>query len=636
MSYRLNKTNGDLVVELADGQIDNVSTDITLVGRNYRGFGELFNENFIKMLENFASTNSPDNPLLGQLWYDTNQQRLKIYNGTGFRTAGSPLVSPDRPVMVEGDLWINTQERKLYFYDGNTNDELTLVGPEYTRAQGKTGFETESVVDTNSIERTVLKLFIAGNLVGVLTDSEFSLEGSQKVRDYPDTTDQLPTLQIFQQGFNLVNQEFQYRGTASAALSLENAQGDRFSPDQFLAANQSTSTTGTITVNNPNGLTVSSAGINYASLKVIGTTTALELQQPSTDFALRTKISNSSENAVYIDSSARNIGIYNTSPEYTVDIDGDFRASGNTVIEGDLTVNGAASFVNTDQVRILDKNLELGWIENDDSSLTEGTDSQIDNAGITVVSKNGSKDLAWKLNTQSWTSNQDFDLVAGKVYRIGGVRILSRDTLSDTVKTATGLSRIGQLQFLNVDNINIDQNTISTSNSVDIVLNPHSNNNINVSSAKIKNLAKPEAQTDASTKEYVDDRVDSSPVAFSMDITGLTDPDDDVRSILETLVPASEKRSGTRARVIGTLYDNQTIDNINLSDQIVKSYASITDVEDPIDLDDNIELTAKSVLQDFTISDFSTTYTPSPSRFILEYRVIDGSWTHQSTNAYNI
>ena len=56
MSYKLNKTNGELLVDLVDGQLDTTSTDISLVGRNYKGYGEAFNENLIKLLENFAKT----------------------------------------------------------------------------------------------------------------------------------------------------------------------------------------------------------------------------------------------------------------------------------------------------------------------------------------------------------------------------------------------------------------------------------------------------------------------------------------------------------------------------------------------------------------------------------------------------
>ena len=62
MSYRINKTDGSLLVDLIDGTINTESSDITLIGRNYKGFGELINENFVKILENFASTSAPANP----------------------------------------------------------------------------------------------------------------------------------------------------------------------------------------------------------------------------------------------------------------------------------------------------------------------------------------------------------------------------------------------------------------------------------------------------------------------------------------------------------------------------------------------------------------------------------------------
>ena len=51
MAYQINKTSGALLVNLADGQIDVATTDITLIGKNYTGFGESINENFVKMLE---------------------------------------------------------------------------------------------------------------------------------------------------------------------------------------------------------------------------------------------------------------------------------------------------------------------------------------------------------------------------------------------------------------------------------------------------------------------------------------------------------------------------------------------------------------------------------------------------------
>ena len=54
MSYKLNKTDGSLLVDLVDGQLDTTSSDLTLIGRNYSGFGEFLNENFIKLLENFS------------------------------------------------------------------------------------------------------------------------------------------------------------------------------------------------------------------------------------------------------------------------------------------------------------------------------------------------------------------------------------------------------------------------------------------------------------------------------------------------------------------------------------------------------------------------------------------------------
>ena len=78
MAYQINKTDGTIVATVADGQIDQLSTDLTLIGKNYSGFGEYFNENLVKMLENFASTTRPTHPIRGQIWYDTADLKLKV------------------------------------------------------------------------------------------------------------------------------------------------------------------------------------------------------------------------------------------------------------------------------------------------------------------------------------------------------------------------------------------------------------------------------------------------------------------------------------------------------------------------------------------------------------------------------
>ena len=88
MAYQINKTDGTLLVQLVDGSIDTATTDITLIGRNYSGFGESINENFVKMLENFAQHGGTCNPFTGQLWWDKSEARLKIWNGTQFTSAG--------------------------------------------------------------------------------------------------------------------------------------------------------------------------------------------------------------------------------------------------------------------------------------------------------------------------------------------------------------------------------------------------------------------------------------------------------------------------------------------------------------------------------------------------------------------
>ena len=130
MAYQINKTDGTIVATVADGQVDQLSTDLTLIGKNYSGFGEALNENFIKLLENFASTTRPTHPIRGQIWFDVAELKLKVYSGTGFQPVSSATISNTQPSNLGvGDLWFNDVDRQLYFFDGTNT---ILLAPAYS------------------------------------------------------------------------------------------------------------------------------------------------------------------------------------------------------------------------------------------------------------------------------------------------------------------------------------------------------------------------------------------------------------------------------------------------------------------------------------------------------------------------
>ena len=172
MAYTINKTDGTVLTVVPDGQIDNFSTDLTFIGKNYNGFGEYLNENFVKLLENFSGSVRPNNPIRGQLWYDTANLKLTIYNGTEFVPVSSASITNSQPLNIGvGDLWYNNVDKQLYFYNGT---QSVLLGPDYSASQGASGFKVESILDNLNQTRVVTYLFNAGVLLGIFSKEAFT------------------------------------------------------------------------------------------------------------------------------------------------------------------------------------------------------------------------------------------------------------------------------------------------------------------------------------------------------------------------------------------------------------------------------------------------------------------------------
>jgi hypothetical protein len=350
MAYKLNKTDGTLLTELVDGQIDTTTCDITLIGRNYVGFGEAFNENLIKLLENFAGSGAPSTPITGQLWYDRSEGRLKVYDGTGFKSNG-PIVSNDRPNMVAGDIWINNSTDQLYFYDGT---DTTLVGPVYENAQGKTGWEVDTVRDRSAVDHTLLKMYVGEDLVAFISNEE-----------YTPTVAEQSLLQItgnVKKGINIVNEdEFRFYGIADSTNSLVT---DKIDPDtglrvkktasQFLPSDDDGETSGSLTISDSGGLTIGNSGETRIFITADGTI----FQNTALNDQLRFRLLGDTDyDGIVLDPQTKRMGVNLATDELpTASLD----VNGSVFIRGDLTVQGNNQIIEATTVSIDDYNIELG------------------------------------------------------------------------------------------------------------------------------------------------------------------------------------------------------------------------------------------------------------------------------------
>ncbi len=169
MSYIVNKTDGSVLTTLLDGTT-NTETGLTLIGRNYTSYGEIQNENFVRLLENFASTLPPGQsvgfaPLAGQLWWDTANQRLRVYNGAEFVNVSERSVGGTAPTTFKaGDQWWDTTNQQLKVSNGSS---WIVINPPYTTAQGKSGALVETVTDTSLNSHTVVNTYTNNQLISV-------------------------------------------------------------------------------------------------------------------------------------------------------------------------------------------------------------------------------------------------------------------------------------------------------------------------------------------------------------------------------------------------------------------------------------------------------------------------------------
>jgi len=341
MAYTINKSDGTVLVTIVDGTLDE-TTNLGLPGKGYNNYGEIQNENYVSLLENFANTsaNAPDKPITGQLFYDTTLDQMQVYDGTQFKATAGTIVSATAPSYgAQGDLWYSTNTTQVYAYTGVI---WKLIGPLNSTS---TGAYAERITDNAGTLQDVIKLTAGNNLVGIISNTEFT----------PQTS--ITGFQTVNKGITLTTAiaDTKFQGTATDADALGGV-----AAASYLRSDASDVTSGTLTVEND------------ASL-ILGADGDMIFSQQDSDFTIRNATSNGD-----IILRVNDGGITTTA----LTIDGE---TAGVVVQNILTVNTSVSSPEiSGTTSVTSPLIKTNQIESDDSTEVVVNDGLVVKGNVTA------------------------------------------------------------------------------------------------------------------------------------------------------------------------------------------------------------------------------------------------------------
>jgi microcystin-dependent protein len=309
---------------------DNTSstdTSLTFPGRNVTGYGQIIAENFLSLLENFASTNQPVNPVEGQLWYDSTggQQTLKIWDNTAWKAASGIQKGVSQPAVEDskvGELWVDTTNQQLRIFTGT---RWILVGPVESSVGGlRYGPVIEKIADSDNVDRFILVFFIADIPVIIFSKDSFTpktiITGFDTIRSginisAPATSGEIAN---FVGGFLPI-----LNGTAKNAQALS-VGGVEVPAGNFLRTDTVNVTDFEIKIKNNNGVSI---GIDE-TFKLLATESSSSIYNSAAGSSIDLQTNRNGIPATIIRVIDNRVGINQDNPQEALDLLGNIKLTG--------------------------------------------------------------------------------------------------------------------------------------------------------------------------------------------------------------------------------------------------------------------------------------------------------------------
>jgi len=365
MPYIVNFTDSDNKTPIT--VYDNTSsTDTSLIfpGRNVTGYGQIIAENFLHLLENFASATQPVNPTEGQLWYDSENGILMIWDNTNWKSASNIQKSASAPSVETskvGELWVDTTNQQLRIYSGT---RWILVGPSESSIDGlRYGPAIEQIADSDNNTRSILTFYIADIPVVIFSKDSFSpkntISGYTVIRAGMNINVPVSSPEIAQFVGGLLPK---YYGTALNADALlvgsTSVAASKFLRIEPLNSGETSQTMSTsLNVRNNSGLTVGIDG----TFTVSTSSTAAKIYNSAAGSSLDLQVNRNGIASTILRILDNKVGINKASPAESLDVDGNILTNGALIISNTIeSTNLSNGSLRTAGGASITKNLIVG------------------------------------------------------------------------------------------------------------------------------------------------------------------------------------------------------------------------------------------------------------------------------------